>query len=75
VFENTTDIPDIGGGPTLETVQSNMVYAITGVVRKLATTAQNTPIVNTYLGGLMPPWSLINARRVRPYGVRVDGAS
>lgn len=56
VFENTTDVPDIGSGPTLETMQSNMVYAITGVVRKIAASAQNTPVLNNYLGGVMPRW-------------------
>ena len=56
IFENTVDTPSIGSAPTAETMRSNMIYAAGAWVRKLAVRAKQTPVLNNYLGGIMPMW-------------------
>lgn len=56
IFENSVDTPDIGQAPTLESVQSNAIYAVVAWGRRIAARAVQTPILNNYLGGIMPMW-------------------
>lgn len=60
VFENSLKTSEIGIGPSLGTLESNLFDMINSLTRKAARkavgVAQHTPFLSNYLGGLAPVW-------------------